>query len=103
MLDIRAYKVTCIRTVPAMEGSLSPCNKAVAAPILRPQRAMVDVLPESLKCSITHFTIKIITETCLEQVKNGKIGLNSRELILHKLVEDSEEVKSHFKKGVEWS
>ena len=45
--------------LPAMEGSLSPCRRAVAAPILRPQRAIVDVLPESLRCSITHYEREI--------------------------------------------
>jgi hypothetical protein len=38
-----------------MEGSRSPCNRAVAAPILRPQRAIVEVLPVSRRYSMTHW------------------------------------------------
>lgn len=41
------------KIIPAMDGSLSPCSSAVAAPMLLPHRAMVEVVPECLKCSIT--------------------------------------------------
>lgn len=41
------------RTSAAMEGSLSPCSRAVAAPIERPHRAIPDTCPDFRRCSIT--------------------------------------------------
>ena len=41
-------------TMAATEGSRSAYSKAVAAPILRPHKAMLDVVPPARRKSITH-------------------------------------------------
>jgi hypothetical protein len=39
------------KTIPAIEGSLWPCKRAVAAPIDLPQRPIKDTFPDPLRCS----------------------------------------------------
>jgi len=41
------------RTIPAILWSLSACNKAVAAPIDLPHKAIVETVPDYLKYSVT--------------------------------------------------